>query len=85
MKFDPLDYIHNAEDANQQMAMQMSHDSILKDFTEQVLKNVRPQAGSRSQYNSKYFKQRKGTQLSVNSRGARGSKQHRYRGSASFT
>lgn len=57
------------------MAMQMSHDSILKDFTDQVLKNVRAQTGSRSQYNnSKYFRQRKGTQQVVNPKLNRGSR-----------
>lgn len=41
MKFDPLNYIQSAEQANHSMAQQISHDSILKDFTEHVLKNVK--------------------------------------------
>ena len=41
MKFDPMNYIQSAEQANLSMAQQISHDTILKDFTEHVLRNVK--------------------------------------------
>lgn len=67
------------------MALQISHDGILKDFTDQVLKNVRTQVGSRQSYNgSKYFKNRKGTQPVFNPRSSRASKGNRYKSSFSF-
>ena len=68
------------------MALQISHDGILKDFTDNVLKNVRTQPGHRQSFNgSKYFKNRKGTQpILLNPRSSRASKGNRYKSSFSF-
>lgn len=67
------------------MVLQISHDGILKDFTDNVLKNVPTNPGHRQSFNgSKYFKNRKGTQPVFNPRSSRASKGNRYKSSYSF-